>query len=100
MKKIFVLWISLIFIISSCWTTKYKDLPIEKQDKIVDTFRDKSEKMIENIDMSDYTKEEELTEKNLKKLDTKIKEINKSIIEDIKNEEKWVDLSIIEERVN
>ena len=36
----------------------------------------------------------------LKEIETKIQEVNKQVISDLKQEEKWVDFSILEERWN
>lgn len=100
MKKILSLLILSVLLLTSCWTKKFEELPVEKQDEIVKKVETKREEMIEKIDMSDYTDESKLTEENLAKLKKQIEDINKNVIEEAKSENKWVDFSILEQRLS
>lgn len=96
MKKIIFSLVFASLVLASCGTTKFENLDSTKQDEIVKKAETKREELIKNIDTSAYTWE--LTEAQLKEIETKIQEVNKQVISDLKQEEKWVDFSILEER--
>ena len=96
MKKIIFSLVLASLVLVSCGTTKFENLDSTKQDEIVKKAETKREELIKNIDTSAYTWE--LTEVQLKEIETKIQEVNKQVISDLKQEEKWVDFSILEEK--
>lgn len=100
MKKIVFISFLFTFILVSCWAEKFENLPSEKQDEISKTILEKREKLISEIDMSAYSSEANLTEENIAKLTSQIKEINKKVLDEVKEKENWVDLSLIEDRLN
>lgn len=97
MKKIFIL-LSLLALVS-CGTQKYEKLPYEKQEEISNKINERIEERLEQIDMSSYTHEKDMTEENLKPLNDEILRIKKEVVEEIKAEYEWVDFSIVEERI-